>query len=32
MRGNKQAIETLAAFPRLTDEQERELVELRAPA
>ena len=29
MRGNKQAIETLAAFPRLTDEQERELVELR---
>ena len=29
MRGNKRAIETLAAFPRLTDEQERELVELR---
>lgn len=29
MRGNKQAIETLAGFPRLTDEQERELVELR---
>jgi enoyl-CoA hydratase/carnithine racemase len=29
MRGNKRAIEALAAFPRLTDEQERELVELR---
>jgi enoyl-CoA hydratase/carnithine racemase len=29
MRGNKQAIETLAAFPRLTDEQESALVELR---
>jgi enoyl-CoA hydratase/carnithine racemase len=29
MRGNKEAIETLAAFPRLTDEQERHLVELR---
>lgn len=29
MRGNKQAIETLASFPRLTDAQERELVELR---
>jgi len=29
MRGNKQAIETLAAFPRLTSEQEAELVELR---
>ena len=29
MRGNKQAIETLTAFPRLTEEQERELVELR---
>jgi enoyl-CoA hydratase/carnithine racemase len=29
MRGNKRAIETLAAFPRLTEEQEAELVELR---
>jgi enoyl-CoA hydratase/carnithine racemase len=29
MRGNKHAIETLARFPRLTAEQERELVELR---
>jgi enoyl-CoA hydratase/carnithine racemase len=29
MRGNKQAIETLARFPRLTEEQERELVDLR---
>ena len=29
MRGNKRAIETLARFPRLTPEQERELVELR---
>jgi enoyl-CoA hydratase/carnithine racemase len=29
MRGNKHAIETLARFPRLTPEQERELVELR---
>jgi enoyl-CoA hydratase/carnithine racemase len=28
-RGNKRAIETLAAFPRLTPEQEEELVELR---
>ncbi len=28
-RGNKRAIETLASFPRLTPEQERELVELR---
>jgi enoyl-CoA hydratase/carnithine racemase len=28
-RGNKYAIETLAAFPRLTAEQEEELVELR---
>ena len=28
-RGNKQAIETLARFPRLTPEQEEELVELR---
>jgi enoyl-CoA hydratase/carnithine racemase len=28
-RGNKRAIETLASFPRLTAEQERELVELR---
>jgi enoyl-CoA hydratase/carnithine racemase len=28
-RGNKRAIETLAAFPRLTPDQERELVELR---
>jgi enoyl-CoA hydratase/carnithine racemase len=28
-RGNKHAIETLAAFPRLTAEQERELIELR---
>ena len=28
-RGNKHAIETLASFPRLTAEQERELVELR---
>ena len=27
--GNKKAIETLARFPRLTPEQERELVELR---
>ena len=27
--GNKRAIETLARFPRLTPEQERELVELR---
>ncbi|MFL5898630.1 MAG: enoyl-CoA hydratase/isomerase family protein, partial [Solirubrobacterales bacterium] len=27
--GNKRAIETLARFPRLTDEQETELVELR---
>ena len=29
MKGNKHAIETLARFPRLTEEQERELVELR---
>jgi enoyl-CoA hydratase/carnithine racemase len=29
MKGNKRAIETLARFPRLTPEQERELVELR---
>jgi enoyl-CoA hydratase/carnithine racemase len=29
MRGNKHAIETLARFPRLTAEQEEELVELR---
>ena len=29
MRGNKQAIETLAANPALSDEQERELVALR---
>jgi enoyl-CoA hydratase/carnithine racemase len=29
MRGNKRAIETLARFERLTEEQERELVELR---
>ena len=29
MRGNKRAIETLAAFPRLTEDQEAELVELR---
>lgn len=29
MRGNKRAIETLAGFDRLSDEQERELVELR---
>jgi enoyl-CoA hydratase/carnithine racemase len=28
-RGNKRIIETLARFPRLTPEQERELVELR---
>ncbi len=28
-RGNKRAIETLASFPRLTADQERELVELR---
>jgi enoyl-CoA hydratase/carnithine racemase len=28
-RGNKHAIETLASFPRLTPEQEAELVELR---
>ena len=28
--GNKRAIETLARFPRLTPEQERELIELRA--
>jgi enoyl-CoA hydratase/carnithine racemase len=29
MTGNKLAIETLARFPRLTPEQERELIELR---
>ena len=29
MTGNKRAIETLARFPRLTPEQERELIELR---
>jgi enoyl-CoA hydratase/carnithine racemase len=29
MTGNKRAIETLAGFPRLTPEQEEELVELR---
>jgi enoyl-CoA hydratase/carnithine racemase len=29
MRGNKHAIETLNAMPRLTEEQERELIELR---
>jgi enoyl-CoA hydratase/carnithine racemase len=28
-RGNKHAIETLNSYPRLTDEQERELIELR---
>jgi enoyl-CoA hydratase/carnithine racemase len=28
-RGNKHAIETLASFPRLTPDQEKELVELR---
>jgi enoyl-CoA hydratase/carnithine racemase len=29
MRGNKRTIETLNAYPRLTAEQERELIELR---
>lgn len=29
MRGNKRAIETLNSYPRLTAEQERELIELR---
>jgi enoyl-CoA hydratase/carnithine racemase len=29
MKGNKRAIDTLNSFPRLTDEQERELIELR---
>jgi enoyl-CoA hydratase/carnithine racemase len=29
MTGNKRAIETLARFPRLTPDQERELIELR---
>jgi enoyl-CoA hydratase/carnithine racemase len=29
MRGNKHAIETLNSYPRLTPEQERELIELR---
>ncbi len=28
-RGNKHAIETLNSYPRLTPEQERELIELR---
>jgi enoyl-CoA hydratase/carnithine racemase len=28
-RGNKRAIETLNSYPRLTEEQERELIELR---
>jgi enoyl-CoA hydratase/carnithine racemase len=30
MSGNKRAIDTLNSFPRLTPEQERELIELRA--
>ncbi|HEX3561600.1 MAG TPA: enoyl-CoA hydratase-related protein, partial [Solirubrobacterales bacterium] len=30
MRGNKRVIDTLSSFPRLTPEQERELIELRA--
>jgi enoyl-CoA hydratase/carnithine racemase len=30
LRGNKQAIETLNSFPRLTPDQERELIELRS--
>src|SRR5436190_17353274 len=29
MRGNKHAIDTLNSYPRLTEEQERELIELR---
>jgi len=29
MTGNKRAIESLARFPRLTPDQERELIELR---
>jgi enoyl-CoA hydratase/carnithine racemase len=29
LRGNKHAIETLSSYPRLTPEQERELIELR---
>jgi enoyl-CoA hydratase/carnithine racemase len=29
MKGNKRAIDTLTSYPRLTDEQERELIELR---
>jgi enoyl-CoA hydratase/carnithine racemase len=29
MRGNKQAIDTLNSYPRVTEEQERELIELR---
>ena len=29
MRGNKRAIDTLAANPTLSEEQERELIELR---
>lgn len=29
MKGNKHAIDTLNAYPRLTEEQERELIELR---
>ena len=29
LKGNKHAIEMLSGFPRLTDEQERELIELR---
>jgi enoyl-CoA hydratase/carnithine racemase len=29
MRGNKHAIDTLSSYPRLTPEQERELIELR---
>jgi enoyl-CoA hydratase/carnithine racemase len=29
MKGNKHAIDTLNSYPRLTEEQERELIELR---
>ena len=29
MRGNKHAIDTLSSYPRLTEDQERELIELR---
>ena len=29
MKGNKRAVDTLNAYPRLTEEQERELIELR---